>query len=172
MQWIKIAVTVWSDPSGELPEGTLRNTGVFVCLLGHFLLSFCYPGCMKRSGYLCGVVKKWTWMVYAWRRITSKRILKWESSVRRQDNSAPQLRIQSQNAFKPTEKRVYSPPYHWAQRFILLCASTDAQGIERQIQGGMEVVGNNLGSRFLLFYGNHCVLWKCLGSFECLHRTS
>lgn len=25
--------------------------------------------------------------------------------------------------------------------------------------------------RFLFFYSNHCVLWKCLGSFECHHRT-
>lgn len=81
---------------------------------------------------------------YAWRRITSKRVQKWESRVTRQANCAAQLRIQSQNPFKSTEKRVYSPPHHWGQNFIPVCASTDAHGTVRLFQGGMEGVGNNL----------------------------
>ena len=145
------AVTAWLYASGQLPEGPTRDTTVFMCLLRHFLLSFCCPGCMIQPGNLHGVVKKRTWML-CMEEITSERQSRNEKAVAEDWPSVPaQLWMQSHNLFKPTENVISSPPHHWGQNFILLHARTGAQGVQRQLQGGMELVGSRTFSSGFIF---------------------
>lgn len=112
--------------------------------LRHFLLSFCYPGCMIQPGILHGVVKKQTWMICT-EEITPKTQSRNEKAVAEDWPTVPaQLRVQSHNQFKPTEKVTSSPRCHWRQNFIPLHASTGAQGVQRQPQGGMELGGSRI----------------------------